>query len=289
MFYFYGTPRCRLEIKAWHTFLNDRNIRLISIDRPGMGLSTSVPGRKILDWPTDVEALANHLNVGKKFTVVGVSGGGHYALACAYVMPERLQGVGVITSIAPWQDFRKTTEHMYWGGFKNWLIAKYGGEAGATALWKDTLSAIQETAAGNLTEKGEVRNLALAHLRIQWWRESLEKEFIDKKDPILEDYTESMMVAFLQGPAGYANEFKLSTRSWGLDVKDIGLKGVKIFHGQRDVSCPLWNTKYLAERLPGSRLRVYEGEDHYTVTKVCIRLQTVFVEIMNQSLRSSMV
>jgi pimeloyl-ACP methyl ester carboxylesterase len=113
---------------VWHDFAIRRNIRVISIDRPGMGLSTYVPDRKILDWPTDVVRLADHLGVGKKFTVLGSSGGGSYALACAYAIPERMQGVGVMAGLGPWQGF-KTTERMPWGRRINWFFAKYGGEA----------------------------------------------------------------------------------------------------------------------------------------------------------------
>jgi pimeloyl-ACP methyl ester carboxylesterase len=81
-----------------------------------------------LDWPVDVVKLARHLGIHKKFTVYGGSGGGPYALACAYAIPERLKGVGVVAGTGPWQGF-KTTEGMPWPRRIRRLFCKYGGEA----------------------------------------------------------------------------------------------------------------------------------------------------------------
>jgi pimeloyl-ACP methyl ester carboxylesterase len=119
--------------------------------------------------------------------------------------------------------------------------------------------------------------------------ERLRKGINDDKSPVLEVFTESRLASFIQGAAGNAHENKLDTTSWGFDVKDIKFKGVKFFHGDQDLIFPLWHAEYLAERFPGSKLRVYQGEDHQAVTKGWVRLQTILVEIMNQSLRSSMV
>jgi len=46
------------------------------------------PGRSILDFPADVAALADHLGC-PRFAVLGYSGGGPYALAAGYAMPDR--------------------------------------------------------------------------------------------------------------------------------------------------------------------------------------------------------
>ncbi len=62
-----------------------------------MGLSDFEPGRKILDWPNDVIQLADALEI-DRFGVEGVSGGGPYAAACAYKIPDRL---GSLTGLNP--------------------------------------------------------------------------------------------------------------------------------------------------------------------------------------------
>src|SRR4051812_7546059 len=51
------------------------NLRLIAPDRPGIGLSDPMPGRSLLDWPSDVAELADHLGI-ERFSIVAWSGGG---------------------------------------------------------------------------------------------------------------------------------------------------------------------------------------------------------------------
>ena len=99
LFHFHGFPGSRLEA----TILADRaitkNVRLIGIDRPGMGLSDFKKNRTLLDWPDDVVELADALEI-DKFAVEGISGGGPYAAACAYKIPERLISCGIISGLA---------------------------------------------------------------------------------------------------------------------------------------------------------------------------------------------
>ncbi len=100
VFAFHGLPGSRL---SWG-MLPDGSLppaaRIIAPDRPGYGGSDPSPGRTLLDWANDVEALADSLHIGK-FAVLGISGGGPGALACAWKMPRRLTTVGIVSSPAP--------------------------------------------------------------------------------------------------------------------------------------------------------------------------------------------
>ncbi len=100
VFVFHGLPGSRL---GW-SMLPDSSLpaaaRIVAPDRPGYGASDPNPGRTLLQWATDVEALADSLGIGK-FAIVGISGGGPGALACAWKMPERLTAVGIVSSPAP--------------------------------------------------------------------------------------------------------------------------------------------------------------------------------------------
>ncbi len=77
------------------------NARIITVDRPGFGLSTFQPNRMILDWPTDLAELADALGL-DRFAVVGGSAGGPYAAACAFKLPDRLTALALVSSLAPW-------------------------------------------------------------------------------------------------------------------------------------------------------------------------------------------
>src|SRR5918995_4852185 len=102
LMYFHGSPSARVE---WALFgdeplLERLGIRLIVPDRPGGGLSDFQPGRRYGDWPHDVSALANALEIAR-FSVLGFSAGGPYAAACALALPDRLSHVGLVSSLGP--------------------------------------------------------------------------------------------------------------------------------------------------------------------------------------------
>ena len=66
-----------------------------------MCLSTFQPGRTITQWPADVLALADHLDV-RRFAILGTSGGGPYVLACCAALPQdRLAAAGAIAALYP--------------------------------------------------------------------------------------------------------------------------------------------------------------------------------------------
>ncbi|KIH87669.1 alpha/beta hydrolase [Sporothrix brasiliensis 5110] len=91
--YFHGFPSNRLEGQAMDKSAKRHKVRLLCLDRPGYGLSTLQPGRRMLDWPDDVMAFASTQNL-SKFGVLGGSGGGPYVLACASKLPA-----GVLTHV----------------------------------------------------------------------------------------------------------------------------------------------------------------------------------------------
>ncbi|MCP4936236.1 MAG: alpha/beta hydrolase, partial [bacterium] len=100
--YFHGFPSSRLD---WQLFndndmLVELNARIIAPDRPGYGLSDFTRHRKIADWSEDVVALADALKI-ERFAVLGISGGGPYAAACAFGIRERLVKVGIVCGMGP--------------------------------------------------------------------------------------------------------------------------------------------------------------------------------------------
>ncbi len=106
VFYIHGNLGSRLEAAfVEEEKLRDLGIRLICIDRPGMGLSDYQSDRQILDLPNDILELTNHIGLAKRqFTIIGGSGGGPYALACAYKIPsDRLRSCGVVSGLGPCQ------------------------------------------------------------------------------------------------------------------------------------------------------------------------------------------
>jgi pimeloyl-ACP methyl ester carboxylesterase len=101
IFWLHGTPGARRQIPMEaRVFAEQRGIRLIGIDRPGIGSSTSHQYDTVLAFAEDLRTIADTLGI-DNMIVVGLSGGGPYALACAAGMPERVVAAGVIGGVAP--------------------------------------------------------------------------------------------------------------------------------------------------------------------------------------------
>jgi pimeloyl-ACP methyl ester carboxylesterase len=125
IFLFHGLPGCRLVGRSWDKLCRKISSRLITIDRPGCGDST-LADRGLVDWPGDVLSLADHLDI-KIFSVIGASGGGPYALACARFIPkERLRSTTVVCGIGPIEAILDTTPYLSWRlmGITPWLLAQ---------------------------------------------------------------------------------------------------------------------------------------------------------------------
>ncbi len=111
-FYFHGFPGSRLDGKIFEfdKTASILKIRLICLDRPGIGLSDFNKKRKLLDWPILVSSVADSLNI-KEFSVLGLSGGGPYALACAYSISERICSISIVSGMGP-SSYKETKSDL---------------------------------------------------------------------------------------------------------------------------------------------------------------------------------
>ena len=101
IFWLHGTPGARRQIPIEaRVYAEEADIRLIGIDRPGIGSSTPHQYENVLEFAEDLRTIADVLGIGK-MAVVGLSGGGPYTLACAAAMPERVVAAGVVGGVAP--------------------------------------------------------------------------------------------------------------------------------------------------------------------------------------------
>jgi len=99
--YFHGTPSSRLLAASGDEAAVRQGVRLIAANRPGYGAAPDAPSG-LSSVAQDTLALADALGL-NRFAVLGVSGGGPYALACGALAPERVAAVGVAVGIGPWR------------------------------------------------------------------------------------------------------------------------------------------------------------------------------------------
>ena len=101
--WFHGTPGGRRQFPLLGRRAAEKlGLRVVLVERPGSGLSDPHPYNSVAEWATDVAHVADALGA-ERLAVVGLSGGGPYALACAAVPPlaARVAAVGVLGGVVP--------------------------------------------------------------------------------------------------------------------------------------------------------------------------------------------
>ncbi len=244
LFHFNGFPGSRLEV----TILADRaikkNIRVIGIDRPGIGLSDFKKNRTLLDWPDDVVELADALGI-DKFAVEGISGGGPYVAACAYKIPKRLTSCGIISGVAS-KDLEIEEKMRIFSVIRifPWLFK--------LMIW------FQSRGMRNL-EKAEKKMKESA----KKFPEADRKIFDDPQ--ILSLFVKETAEAFRQGSKGAYYEGKIYIRSWGFNLEHISPKlKVYIWHGEADEAVPVAMGRGMCKLIPNCVGKFYPGEGHYS-------------------------
>ncbi len=251
-FFLHGYVGSRVDGAEWHDAAAKLRVRLICIDRPGFGLSTSQPNRRILDLPQDIRQLARHLRL-RPYYVFGQSGGGPYALACAYALPKgEAKGVGVVAGMPP-REFG--TKGMKW---QNRVIFN----ALATAPWL-VRTFVDWVWVPRLQRKSKSQ-LERAY------REKLQS--LNPKDrAVLEDpmamnqFLASLQKAFQQGAPAAVHEGTLFTKDWGFRLEDVKRHRVLLWWGTEDENTPVEMARRMAQRLPDAELIEFEGDTHFSL------------------------
>ncbi|WP_104190878.1 alpha/beta fold hydrolase [Cryobacterium sp. Y82] len=98
----HGSPQTGALLEPLVVAAAARGIRLLAYGRPSYGGSTGQRGRSVASAAADVVQLADQLGL-DRFAVMGASGGGPHALACAALLPERVSATACLASLAPLQ------------------------------------------------------------------------------------------------------------------------------------------------------------------------------------------
>jgi pimeloyl-ACP methyl ester carboxylesterase len=96
-----GTPSSGLPFGRFVDQLAERGLRYVSFSRPGYGASSRRPGRSVADVVEDARTVLDSIGAESAW-VMGWSGGGPHALACAALMPDRVRGTAVVAGVAPY-------------------------------------------------------------------------------------------------------------------------------------------------------------------------------------------
>lgn len=235
LFYFHGHPGSRYEARFLEREAMQAGVRLIGIDRPGLGLSTYKAGRRLLDWPGDVCELADRLDI-ERFAVAGFSGGGPYALACAYKIPQRLTACGVIAGVG-----RLSLLLANLSQWLPWILLPM-----TKRYFRD-----EEQARQSLIRFGE-----------KWAapdQESLQQV------GVRELMAASLVEALRPGTRGAAYDGALLGRSWGFKLEEIDFPEIDLWHGGFDQEVPISVGQVVAGGLKQYRATFYPEDGHISL------------------------
>jgi pimeloyl-ACP methyl ester carboxylesterase len=245
LFAFHGTPGSGLMLALADRPARSLNLRVIAPDRPGFGRSDFQPRRTFADWADDVCALADALGV-ERFAVAGISGGGPYAAACAWKIPDRLTSIGIVSGVGPVVGPQATADLSR----RHRLI--FGLAARSPRLARHAMEAVR---------LGWHRFPERLFARLVAWSPPQDRAIITRPE-VRACLIEGIIDAFRSGGRGVAHELALFGSPWGFPLAEIKLP-VRLWHGRADTLVPLAMGRRVAASIPRCEAVFMPAAGHY--------------------------
>jgi pimeloyl-ACP methyl ester carboxylesterase len=235
----HGGLACRLDVAAADDIAAEAGVRLISPDRPGVGLSDPQPGRTLSGWAQDVEELVDQLGI-ERFAAMGWSMGGQYAAAVGHFLRPRATRVALIAGALPLTEagvfdqlpamdrhLTRLSQRAPWLA-RQWFRIMGFAPRTAPALY-GKLAARELGPADGAVVAGDGFEL-FARMTSEAMRQ----------------------------PAGAAEEYRAWMRPWGFAPEDLAIP-VDIWFGAQDELVDHSWPHRLASRIPHATLNIRDG------------------------------
>ena len=246
--WFHGTPGGRRQFPLLGRRAAEKlGLRVVLVERPGCGLSDAHVYGAVADWATDMAHVADALGA-ERLAVVGLSGGGPFAMACAAVPPlaGRVAAVAVLGGVVP----------------------SVGPDAAATGAidlarrFAPILSGLRRPLAALVT--GVVLPILPFGHYACWAYASTTPEG-DRRvlaDPEMEGMFLDDLVLVARGRfQAIVDDARLFGRDWGFRLADVKAP-VVWWHGDADHIVPLGGAQAAAATLPDAELVLRPQESH---------------------------
>jgi pimeloyl-ACP methyl ester carboxylesterase len=234
----HGSPQTGAPLAPLLSAAAERGIRLLSYGRPSYGGSTPQVGRNVAAAAADVEAIANAFGIAT-LAVMGASGGGPHALACAALLPGRVTAAASIAGLAPLSD-----DGLDWFGG----MVTDGASLRSAQRGRDDRQRFEDTAEFDPESFTEQDHAALGNA----WS-SLNAD---------------AGTAAAAGPDGLVDDDLAYVQPWGFDVADIRVP-VLLVQGGRDRIVPPAHAYWLLGRCRDGELWLRPNDGHVTILDAC--------------------
>jgi pimeloyl-ACP methyl ester carboxylesterase len=230
----HGGQMSRLVAPAWDV-AETVGIRVVSADRPGIGRSDFYEPRSVLDWAGDVVELMSHLKV-ERFSVVGVSAGTPYALACGLVLSEQVDQVGVIAGIVPPELYERDD-----------LVALVAADPdGARRVIDEHVQQVAADIPASIKALGD--------------RPGPDGPFY-RQPSVQAALTEARREAYRGGSRGVAQDILLINSPWGFNLADLEVPCLW-WQGEADPITPVHLVEQASASMASCTLEVIAGVGH---------------------------
>lgn len=241
----HGTPACGAGFAWADSAGRELGLRLLAPDRAGIGRSAPLPGRTLDGYPGEIGAFADALGL-DRFAVLGYSGGGPYAVACAALLGDRVTVVGVGAGMGDpalgSEGFSSTDERMLRWSVHHPRLAKLFLGLAAFGARRSPASAVKSFKNDiSPTDREVLAGLGPPAAQIALFTE-----------------------AFTQGAGGPVQDYAVISVPWDFDLAAVTTP-VHIWHGTDDPMVPLSHSESLASLVPTAQLHLLPGEGHLAI------------------------
>tara|TARA_Y100000590_G_C15712321_1_gene1010701 strand:- start:1755 stop:2624 length:870 start_codon:yes stop_codon:yes gene_type:complete len=244
IFYFHGWPGSRLELE--NVPVDEKDCYIIALERPGYGISDPIPKFKILDWPKIVIEIAEKLKI-KKFSIIGVSGGAPFALACAYLIKNNsLKSVAIVCGLAP-----KKAKGMNKG--RVGMLMYYGKKP---ILSWFLLNFIR----GRLMKSDLENNFIRWKKKIPLPKSDSKLFTLNRGIKLIQNFKEALK----HGTTGVHRDAQLYAKDWEFNLRDIKKK-IYIWHGAKDLTVPVTASNYFKSKIKNNEIFIKPNEGHFSI------------------------
>jgi pimeloyl-ACP methyl ester carboxylesterase len=242
----HGTPGARRQIpESARVAADELGLRIVGIDRPGVGASTAYLHASLLDVAAELGEVTEQLGL-DRFAMIGLSGGGPYVLAYSHLFPDRVAVAGILGGMGPGEG-----DDAAEGG----VINRLSGVAPLVALLRIPLSI------GLTAGLWALRPVAsqVFDLYARFSPEGDRRVF--EQPEVKAMFLDDLLLGTRTGFAALLYDFVLISRPWGFSPRDVSVP-TRWWHGDADNLVPLEHGRHMVSLIPDAELFVRPGESH---------------------------
>jgi pimeloyl-ACP methyl ester carboxylesterase len=248
VFFCHGWPSSRTMAELTDEAARDLGLRIISPDRPGIRDSNFDPDRTLLDWPPLLREFAAHLQI-DKFKILAISGGAPYAYAAAWMLPERVEAIAVVSGAPPISELQD----------RSGLLTLYNRLLALRALRPGLLRFLFHVARPFASMKVPIRVRPLLLKILQPCDANVLRE-----TKSFEACFESARQAWRSSAAGVMIDADIYAQPWGFSLEEVRVP-VRLWHGKKDRTFSFRLAEEIATRLPNCEFHLIDGAGHYSL------------------------